>query len=67
MKTLREKIQTIISNGPTADGKSLVDSILSLIQQEIKECENFYEYTPREDMFGVGYERAIDDMLKRLK
>jgi hypothetical protein len=49
----------------------IVERLLQEQKEKFKEAidrtENFYEYTPKEDMFGVGYERAIDDVRKALK
>ena len=33
---------------------------LKEVRERVTNMENFYEYTPKEDMFGVGYERAVD-------
>jgi hypothetical protein len=36
------------------------------IKEKVELIDNFYEYSPKEDMFGVGWERAIDEVLKKL-
>jgi|GEM_PF-6573550 len=69
-RTLQEKIRDILKPWSVDMSEDVAKYILSLIKQEVKKCldiENTREYTPREDMFGVGYTQAQTDMEKNLK
>ena len=37
------------------------------LRERVKNLENFYEYGPREDTFGDGWNRAIKEVLKIVK
>jgi len=67
MKTLREKIKTIVYH------ESDMDKIMVLIQKEVKEClpkeelENKYVTEVFIIKFNDGYNKALYDMEKSLK
>jgi len=60
-QTLREKIKAIIYHDVD------VERVLSAVKEAIEEVENYREYTPKEDMYGVGYDQAKKDIQKLLE
>lgn len=67
MKKLFREIESLIAycgmeNYQVAGPTEAAEAIISLICKRIDEVDNTREYTPREDMFGVGYDQAKKDI-----
>jgi len=60
-KTLRKEIKDIVYHDVD------VERVLSAVKKAIDEVENYREYTPKEDMYGVGYDQAKKDIQKLLE
>ena len=65
----------LVFAGTAFDMEKFISSILAEARKEtlkeiegiIENMENYREYTPREDMFGVGWEQMKSDILSALK
>jgi hypothetical protein len=44
-----------------------IDMDVNKLIEMVKQVENYREYTPKEDMFGVGYDQAKEDIIKLIK